>query len=470
VKPGNAGGGKGPWFKATQEAAKDRRLEMILTPPESVQKLQMALQTKAKEAPNYRFYLLYDKLYRKDVLAYAYQRCKANKGAPGIDGQEFADIEAYGEEQWLGELADKLRGKTYRAEAVRRVWIPKTGDGKKLRPLGIPRIADRVVMTAAVTVLEPIVEVDMPAELHGYRPNLSAHTAVRSVDRLLNEGHTRIIEADLADYFGSIPHAELLKSVARRVSDRHMLHLIKMWLEAPVEEDDGRGGKRRTTTAKDTGRGVPQGAPISPLLANLYMRRFVLGWKRRGLETRFGAKIVAYADDYVICCRGNAGQAMAEMRRLMTQLKLTVNDTKTHIRCLPQERFVFLGYDFGRYYSARTGKAYLCAQPSKSSVQRMIGNIREATERRVLWLDAEAMVKQLNRMLIGWANYYSLGPVHKAYRAIDRYTPLRLRRWLCNKHKVANTGARRFSYEYLHETLGLVQLQSLVRSSPRAKA
>jgi retron-type reverse transcriptase len=148
-------------------------------------------------------------------------------------------------------------------------------------------------------VLEPIFDVDMPAEQHAYRPNLSALTAVRSVDRLINEGHTRIIEADLADYFGSIPHADLLKSVARRVSDRHMLHLIKMWLEAPVEEDDGKGGKRRTTTARDTGRGVPQGAPISPLLANLYMRRFVLGWKKRGLETRFGAKIVAYADDCV---------------------------------------------------------------------------------------------------------------------------------------------------------------------------
>jgi RNA-directed DNA polymerase len=442
---------------------------MVLEPPESVRKLQMALQAKAKGAPSYRFYLLYDKLYRKDVLRYAYDRCKANQGAPGVDKQDFADIAAYGEDRWLGELAEKLHRKTYRAEAVRRVWIPKA-DGKKLRPLGIPRIADRVVMTAATVVLEPIFEVDMPAEQHGYRPNLSAHMAVGTVNRLINEGHTRIIDADLADYFGSIPHAELLKSVARRVSDRHLLHLIKMWLEAPVEEDDGRGGKTRTTPARDTGRGVPQGAPISPLLANLYMRRFVLGWKKRGLETRLGAKIVVYADDLVICCRGDAEEAMTEMRQLMTQLALTVNEAKTHIRRLPQERFEFLGYDFGRYFSPKTGRTYLCPQPSKASVKRVIGKIRDATERRVLWLSAEEMVTGLNRVLVGWANYYSLGPVYKAYRAIDRYTPLRLRRWLCNKHKISNTGARRFPYEYLYDTLGLVQLQSLARSLPRAKA
>ena len=442
---------------------------MILEPPESVRKLQMALQAKAKGAPSYRFYLLYDKLYRKDVLKYAYDRCKANKGAPGVDGQDFADIAAYGEDRWLGELAERLQRKTYRADAVRRVWIPKA-DGKKLRPLGIPRIADRVVMTAAVVVLEPIFEADMPAEQHGYRPNLSAHTAVGAVDRLINEGHTRIIDADLADYFGSIPHAELLKSVARRVSDRHLLHLIKMWLEAPVEEDDARGGKTRTTTAKDTRRGVPQGAPISPLLANLYMRRFVLGWKKRGLETRLGAKIVAYADDLVICCRDNAEEAMSEMRRLMMQLELTVNEAKTHIRRLPQERFEFLGYDFGRYHSPKTRRAYLCPQPSKTSVKRVIGKIRHATERRVLWLSAEEMVTGLNRVLVGWANYYSLGPVYKAYRAIDRYTPLRLRRWLRNKHKISNTGARCFSYEFLYDTLGLVKLCSLARSLPRAKA
>jgi retron-type reverse transcriptase len=171
---------------------------LILEPPASVQKLQTALQVKAKGAPDYRFYLLHDKVYRKDVLAYAYQRCKANNGAPGIDGQDFADVEAYGEERWLDELADTLRRKTYRPDAVRRVWIPKANG--KLRPLGIPRLVDRVAMTAATVVLEAIFEADMPAEQHGYRPNLSAHTAVKEINRLINWGHTRIVDGDLADY------------------------------------------------------------------------------------------------------------------------------------------------------------------------------------------------------------------------------------------------------------------------------
>jgi len=431
---------------------------MILEPPSSVQKLQTALQAKAKEAPSYRFYLLYDKLYRKDVLAYSYRCCKANKGAPGVDAQEFADIEAYGEDRFLGELAQALQSKTYQPKAVKRVWIPKAGDSSKLRPLGIPSIADRVVMTAAVVVLQPIFEVDLPAEQHGYRPHFSAHTAVQDVHRLINTGHTQVIEADLADYFGSIPHAELLKSVARRVSDRHLLHLIKMWLIAPVEEDDGKGGKRRTTVNKDSGRGVPQGAPLSPLLANLYMRRFVVGWKKRGLESRLSAKIVTYADDYVICCKANSDIAMVEMRGMMQRLKLTVNEAKTHIRQLPKEQFDFLGYTFGRWYSPKNGRAYYGLRPSKKSRSRIIQAMHETIDRRWMGCKDEEMVERINRQLAGWANYFSLGPVSKTYRLIDRYTTNRLRRWLCKKHKVHSTGTTHFPYEYLHETLGLIRL------------
>lgn len=441
---------------------------MILEPPGSVQKLQMALQAKAEAAPTYRFYLLYDKLYRNDVLAFAYRCCKANKGAPGVDAQEFADIEAYGEDRWLGELAQALKGKSYQPKAVKRVWIPKA-DGKR-RPLGIPCIADRTVMTAATMVLSAIFEVDMPAEQHGYRPGLSAHTAVKEVHRLISAGHTHVIEADLADYFGSIPHAELLRSVARRVSDRHLLALIKQWLIAPVEEDDGKGGRRRTSEAKDHGRGVPQGAPISPLLANLYMRRFVRGWKESGRQARLQARIVSFADDFVICCKTNATVAMAEMQRMMQQLKLTVNEAKTHTRKLPEERFDFLGYTFGRCYSPKNGRSYLGTRPSKKSLSRIIQAMHETIDRRWLWLSDEEMVKRVNRQLIGWGNYFCLGPVSKSYKAIDYYTTHRLRQWLCTKHRVRNSGNVRFSYTYLYQHLGLVQMSRRTGFLPWAKA
>ncbi len=392
---------------------------MSLRPPEKVGNLQAALHAKAKGSPEYRFYALYDKVYREDILAFAYRRCRQNGGSAGVDGESFEDIEAYGVERWLGELAEELRKKTYRPQAVLRQWIPKPHGGS--RPLGIPTIRDRVVQTAAVLVLEPIFEADLPREQHAYRPGRSAHDALRRVHALVNTGHREVIDADLSGYYDSIPHAELMKSVARRISDRRMLRLIKMWLQAPVEEIDRRGRPRRTTRARDTGRGCPQGAPISPLLSNLYMRRVVLGWKVLGYERLFGAEIVNYADDLVICCRRQAEEAMAAMRDLMQRLKLTVNEAKTCLCRLPDDTFDFLGYTIGRCYSPKTGRAYLGTRPSKKAVQRICRELSDLTSRRWLLADVENRVNRLNRLLVGWANYFSLGPVSPAYRAVDHH-------------------------------------------------
>ena len=467
--PGNAGRAKEPQFKDNATSGTGpQRLAMSLPTLESVQKLQTALHAKAKGEPKYRFYALYDKVYRKDVLWMAWRRCLVNGGAPGVDGQTFEDIEAYGETKWLEELAEELRSKTYQPQAVRRVYIPKP-DGKQ-RPLGIPTIKDRVVQTALLIVLEPIFEADLQPEQYAYRAERSALDAVRAVHQLLNTGHTEVVDADLSGYFDSIPHAELMQCVARRVSDKVVLHLIKLWLVAAVEEKDARGHVHRTTRNKDEGRGSPQGSPISPLLANLYMRRFVLGWKTLGHERRFSARIVNYADDFVICCRGTAQQAAAAMRTMMRKLKLTVNETKTHVCRVPDESFDFLGYTLGRCYSKQTGRAYLGTQPAKKKIRSLCESIHEMTDRRYGLLDSEIVVARLNRRLRGWANYFRLGPVSKAYRTVDHHATNRLRQWLCRKYKVPGRGTARFPDAYLYSELGLVRLPDLTRNLPWAKA
>src|SRR6202047_140953 len=325
---------------------------MNLTTPDKIRNLQRKLYCKAKAEPIFRFYLLYDKICREDILVHAYRLARLNAGAPGVDGMTFARIEKQGLEAWLAGLRAELVSKTYRPDPVRRMMIPKANGGE--RPLGIPTIRDRVIQTAAKIVIEPIFEADFEDNAYGYRPARGAVDAVKEVNRHICRGYTDVVDADLSKYFDTIPHGDLIKSVARRIVDRHVLRLIKLWLKAPIEEKDGDGG-RRIVGGKSNARGTPQGGVASPLLANIYMNRFLKYWRLTGRGEAFCAHVVAYADDFVILSRGRATEALAWTKAGMTRLGLTLTEAKTSLKNARQDRFASLGYSFGPHFYKGNG-------------------------------------------------------------------------------------------------------------------
>jgi RNA-directed DNA polymerase len=432
---------------------------MSLEIPDKVRDLQIKLYQKAKNEPEFRFYQLYDKVYREDVLWRAWTLQKKNHGDPGVDGESFEDIEEAGVGKWMEGLRKDLHDKTYQSQPVKRVMIEKPGGGE--RPLGIPTIRDRVAQTAAKLILEPIFEADLEPNVYGYRPRRSAEDAIQEVEGLLKQGYTDVVDADLSGYFDSIPHSEVMKCVSRRVVDRHMLHLVKMWLEAPVEEED-ENGKRRRTGGKDHHKGTPQGGVISPLLANLYMNRMLKGWRRTGRGEQFRAKIVNYADDFVILSRGKAKEALEWTKAVVTRLDLTLNEKKTCLRNAREEHFNFLGYTFGPHYSPRTGQRYCGYSPSRKGVDRIKEKVREhlTPSNCASW---EGVRDQLNLKLKGWQRYFRLGSPWKAFQAVDQYVEERVRYFLRRRHKVSSQGTRQFPTVRIYGELGVHRLQGPLR-------
>jgi RNA-directed DNA polymerase len=418
---------------------------MSLETPEKIRTLQRKLYCKAKAEPAFRFYLLYDKICREDILRHAYALARANAGAPGVDGVTFDQIEASGVEAWLAGLRGELVSKTYRPEPVRRVMIPKPGGGE--RALGIPPIRCRVIQTAAKLVLEPIFEADFEDSAYGYRPRRSAVDAVKETHRLIRRGYTDVVDADLSKYFDSIPHSDLLKSVARRIVDRHVLWLIKLWLKAPVEERNG-DGKRRVSGGKNSKCGTPQGGVASPLLSVIYMNRFLKHWRLTGRGEAFCARVISYADDFVILSCGHADEALAWTKAVMTKLGLTLNEVKTSVRDARQKSFDFLGYTLGPRYFPKGGKRYLGAVPSRKSVKRVKAKISEllVPGNKGAWEDVRM---GLNRVLRGWSNYFSYGSLNPAYQAVDLHVEDRVRNFLRKRHKVQGRGTRRLSREFI---------------------
>jgi RNA-directed DNA polymerase len=436
---------------------------MSLATPSKIRELQIKLYRKAKNEPGYRFYMLYDKIYREDILAHAYARARANHGAPGVDGQSFEEIESGGLEAWLTGIREELRHKTYEPQPVRRKMIEKQGGGE--RPLGIPTIRDRVVQTAAKIVLEPIFEADLEPSAFGYRPKRSAQDAIRKVHKLVCEGYTDVVDADLSKYFDTIPHCELMQCVARRIVDREVLRLIKMWLTAPVEERD-ENGKRRLTGGKNRHCGTPQGGVASPLLANLYMNRLLKGWRNTKRGEQYDAQIVNYADDFVILSRGKAAEALNWTRQVVDRMGVTLNEAKTSIKQARKESFNFLGYTFGPHRYKKDGHWYLGASPSKKAVARIKEKVGDHLGRSNTgtW---EEVRDRLNQILRGWSAYFSYGTRTAAYRAVDNYVYNSVRHFLRRRHKVQSRGTTRFSDEVGFGELGVLRLRD-VQLNPRS--
>ncbi len=438
----------------------------MLKTPEKIRELQRKLYRKAKQEKEYRFYLLYDKIYRPDILSHAYNLVKANKGAPGIDGETFDSIEERegGAEKYLEEIAGELKRKDYKPQAVRRVYIPKAAGGK--RPLGIPVIKDRVVQMAVKIVIEPIFEADFQDNSYGFRPKRNAHQAVEDVKKHLFTSKTDVIDADISKYFDTIAHDKLMQLVAKRIMDKQILKLTKMWLKAPIVEEREDGRKEY----KGNDKGTPQGGVISPLLANIYLNVLDTLWVVKKVQEKLGARLVRYADDSVILCRGNTDRILKGVKLVLSDLGLTLNEEKTRVVDARQESFNFLGFSIGRKRGQKTEKTYPHIEPSKKALKHIRSEIKRLTNEQYSAIPTEDVIRRVNEVARGWVGYFRFGNCTKALSAFKQYLVYRIRIYLRRKHHYHSSGYKAYPDRYYYDSLGLYEVPTKAPWAQNVKA
>jgi group II intron reverse transcriptase/maturase len=438
---------------------------VMLETPEKIRELQRKLYQKAKQEKEFRFYLLYDKVYRLDILNHAYSLVRANKGACGVDGLTFESIEEKeeGVEKYLGGIVEELKSKTYKPMPVRRVYIPKP-DGSK-RPLGIPTVKDRIVQMAVKIVIEPIFEADFQENSYGFRPKRDAHQAVEDVSYHLRYGKYQVIDADISKYFDTIAHDKLLVLISKRIVDKNILKLINMWLKALIVEEEN--GKKKY---KGNDKGTPQGGVISPLLANIYLNVLDTIWKTKKVQERLEARLIRYCDDFVVLCKGNTERILGGIKTVLGDLQLSLNEEKTKVVDAREGSFNFLGFTIKVAENPKTGKKFPLIVPSKKALRHIKAEIKNLTCRKNSALPKEVVVNKLNEVVRGWVNYFYYANCSNDLLKLKGYLDERVRIYLRRKHRLKSRGYKAFPYKYLYEDLGLYKIPTTAPWTQTAKA